>query len=1281
MRQEPFVVAKNVFERGLNADTTKDFLRGDQYCAAHNLVLSEKNGFFALQNSVATEHLHTITNNASVRVLGAFEVRCLVGTTQVRGLVIFTAVPGGDWKIWFYSPSPSTLYELYTEPTPSDYFQESKVVQAVLLTENNVDTLYFTDNYFEPRKLRCEIPMPYVPNFLTEFDLSLLRKGAIGRLLIANVISNAGSLLTGSYQFAYQLVDPVRKKTTKFSLLTNPVNIYTTINDKTCAGYGLGSSKAVILQITPSTEELANFTHFRLAVVEHVYPEGQATTHASLTQTFKISDYVSGGNIVFTFKHNLQNNLLPISELTIDDAPIKCARTIAIKNNRLFLGGITYKDLKYDHPDGGPVVDVGSKIDINNTINPTWDLLSSRRGYMRDEVYRFAIVYFDKDGNFSEPYPLDMSNVEFNKSTQTGFKDLKFPRRGHVESNGTRYSLLTGINTRNLFVSLIIKNHPTWARGFVIVRRKRLKNILWQSPLIPAREVYAIGPVDRYPTTYCVQNPFQVVTLESATPMGPATVYLPMELHWPKLRHIRQVKQKTGSGSSTRLVGEARIVVDGFHGLSFVYPPPTMYSQFSKYNFLPSHKLQTVDAVQLQNQNVSVDFTENPVAPSAARGNTVYTSVGSTFYAIRDVFYYYSASHSASLPLLRSSLLIMSGFKEFDNYSPGALVEGKYVYTYDKFITGGVSFGGTQIPNVQRSCVITHPTILAINHDNSLTFASGITPRTAVADDNVFALSGTPGSLVINCLEIVNCVAGLDDHRYGDPNAPQEFISTGAVVVFSDAELATVRAGGSLPKSVDVYGGDCYVSSHTFKISDSSVSIINPNKFINIQTGVNLWEKAYNIVNTQSVISMPVVLKNATSFVQVYLESEYNGDVVDINNLEKNTTVVSLNGVNWQKDESELRTSLSYSYNHNISRENDLKVFALLDPEIPRNTKFNSRIVFSDVKVYQTEIEGFDTFRVLNVYDLQETNGPLYKLILAGDALIAIQQQAVHYLGVGERQVETRDGSTLVVGTGDVIGDVRTVSTQYGTQHPASVVSDGSSVYFFDNLNQAVLQLSGVGLEVLSLAGVWSILRQHLNTIVPEADIVGVYDAIRREYWVADISGSLCLVYNINKGLWVSNYEFANKGLLAAARINQVLYVIGLLPTNDLSISKMYSGVPGQIMGVYRVPRVTFVVNDALETPKTFDNLSIIATGRLDTADVEVERETLLGNQLISGINLNVTSRGQNMYVVPIPYDVNRSRARGTRALVTLKWVSGASASPVSVTTVLTKYRQSESVF
>src|SRR5690606_157631 len=103
---------------------------------------------------------------------------------------------------------------------------------------------------------------------------------------------------------------------------------------------------------------------------------------------------------------------------------------------------------------------------------------------------------------------------------------------------------------------------------------------------------------------------------------------------------------------------------------------------------------------------------------------------------------------------------------------------------------------------------------------------------------------------------------------------------------------ATLEGGGDVVLGdLDVWGGDCVVSAHTFKVCDSTYSIVNqPKNNGSAQTDDDLLSKwnstLFKTLADTSFITMPVAVENAAQYIQVVLESEYNGAVREADILE-----------------------------------------------------------------------------------------------------------------------------------------------------------------------------------------------------------------------------------------------------------------------------------------------------------------------------------------------------------------------------------------------------------
>lgn len=422
--------------------------------------------------------------------------------------------------------------------------------------------------------------------------------------------------------------------------------------------------------------------------------------------------------------------------------------------------------------------------------------------------------------------------------------------------------------------------------------------------------------------------------------------------------------------------------------------------------------------------------------------------------------------------------------------------------------------------------------------------------------------------------------------------------------------------------------------------------------------------------NPNPALMMPVALEKVAQFVQVYLESEYNGGVMDNDILKVVGTVTgSTTPILNVTKESDLKTPLTYNHNINLSKQNDQKVYFVKPNYFVEQNDFGARILISDQKVYNSDTQGFDVFKVLNFTDLEESRGTITALRLAGDRLYAVQEKSISDLPLGQSQIEQTDAGILSVGTGSTLGRPIVIDSNRGGQHLASIAESGGLLYIPDNRNKAVYQVGGQEMRVISSNGNDTLFRDFFATEIPERELVTVYDPIKKQYWLS--SNDNTYVYNEMANLWVGNLEF-DGNLKGGVSTNQTLYLIGKI-SDQVNVYSMYTGNYSTLFGQTVTPRVTFVVNPAPDFSKTFDNQMIVATERLASIDYEVERESAYGSQTGTILVDNTTIEGN--FRVKTMRDADDARFRGLRLLTTLNWKTDNVGSLVS--SVFTKVRLS----
>jgi hypothetical protein len=279
------------------------------------------------------------------------------------------------------------------------------------------------------------------------------------------------------------------------------------------------------------------------------------------------------------YKGGEGENSVDVAEIVTEDAAIKCAKTQVIKDNRLFRGNITYYDFKNDR---GKTTFTKAENYQESVYYKAGEETNWRKGYFHDEVYAYAIGYFDEYFNVGLVEPLDLDSMWWQNptgltftvssitpqydvyytlvcSSVTGLSVGDFVRiNGNIvqiceitgltllvkgdpgttigvlaaqlygqrgnQSNGWAWKFpkreanqFTILNEQSEPQALGLKftgisNYPSWAKGAVVLRQKRKKNILYQFPHIPTIGVMGVPTQGIGPITFDKDDPFNLIT-------------------------------------------------------------------------------------------------------------------------------------------------------------------------------------------------------------------------------------------------------------------------------------------------------------------------------------------------------------------------------------------------------------------------------------------------------------------------------------------------------------------------------------------------------------------------------------------------------------------------------------------------------------------------------------------------------------------------------------------------------------------------------------------------
>jgi len=208
-------------------------------------------------------------------------------------------------------------------------------------------------------------------------------------------VTTGGSLIAGTYQFAIQYCDSVGDGYTSYYSVTNPTPI-ADIN-KTTPNFDYEVGKSIVLSIN-NIDVTGYFRYFNLAVIKTI----NNITSVELVGTYFIDD--NEKRVTYTGQNQEQVRLtindifekFPYYEVAQD---ITAVQDILIWDNLTSLDKVNYQRIANQIQLQWQTYKIPDNENYSDELNAT-----NLRGYLRDEVYAFEIVFLLKNGKQTEGF-------------------------------------------------------------------------------------------------------------------------------------------------------------------------------------------------------------------------------------------------------------------------------------------------------------------------------------------------------------------------------------------------------------------------------------------------------------------------------------------------------------------------------------------------------------------------------------------------------------------------------------------------------------------------------------------------------------------------------------------------------------------------------------------------------------------------------------------------------------------------------------------------------------
>jgi hypothetical protein len=282
---------------------------------------------------------------------------------------------------------------------------DNPIHKAVHRITNCTTEVYWTDG-LNPRRYLDIDNVPYIlrpnsdlcdPRYTNELNcnrLSVQPDFSIPGLEVVDIV-NGGDLVAGTYQFAIQYCDASGGGYSSYYSVTNPTPIANT--DITTLNFNYQVSRSIRINIT-NLDVTGQWQYFNLAVIKTV----NDITSVELVGTY----FIDATETVLTYTGQNQT----LIRLTVDDIfekfpyyeiaqDLTAVRDVLVWDQLTSIDTINYQKIANQITLEWESYRIPNTEDYSDELNAT-----NLRGYLRDEVYAFEIVFLLKNGKQTDGF-------------------------------------------------------------------------------------------------------------------------------------------------------------------------------------------------------------------------------------------------------------------------------------------------------------------------------------------------------------------------------------------------------------------------------------------------------------------------------------------------------------------------------------------------------------------------------------------------------------------------------------------------------------------------------------------------------------------------------------------------------------------------------------------------------------------------------------------------------------------------------------------------------------
>ena len=863
----------------------------------------------------------------------------------------------------------------------------------------------------------------------------------------------------------------------------------------------------------------------------------------------------------------------------IEDGSIVDSRREAIYNEEFTFNTVAYNfnslNLNYEGDDKSDSIPLTSGTKIFNYSNS--EIAGKARGYQRDEIYRFGIVFYNSYGLNSSVHWI--GDIRMPSSHDEGYEIFQ---SGGTTPFNAEYALIT----KPLGIEFEVNNLPKDAVRYEIVRCERTAN---------DRTIVAQGAVS------CVTN------FDSSSS---SLVPFPYMAYSTKHGYFGAVSGK---------IGDLPV-------WEYNYDFPLSENQSNNYFIFASPEI----CINQENSSQIIDkfediellyYLTSPIRNSIDTSFKEFPTGFGRFAGNKKVFANataFKANGTEIVPITESDMQRVNGFLGVFDGGPESSTKEPLIGRQMIVINGDGWYSALlakyymKTTPSEKHVAKVDDSALSIQCDPIWSENEGFTDKGGVAVGEKVYYNWVFESETTDVDEDANNVRKFGPHGICAVFKSDNMLEN---IPLLDSEANPYRTNGvalcNMKRTIIPYGGNSYTSiqnstyvqTGTGGETAGTVKCFGGDTFIGILDYANMMlhfkaddrdKGTSNRCFIGAFIPCESTANLSLTHNPAMLHKSYDPSNGYANHFEQNDIVTY--------GEVYSQNMPLYAYNDAYSTEPTAKTFVSKSMYNLDNLTTDVRIMASEQKTNNEVYDSWTQFKVANYLDVDTRFGSINDMVLFKNKLLFWQTDAFGTASVNERSIITDNNpGELTLGTGGVLDRYDYFTTQNGKSdnHLRAHTQTDNTVYWFDAKRNEICGFDGNIQAVSKLKGVQSYLNENKGTFLP--DPIAVYDKKYNE--VLFTLKDNTLAFNEQISAFTSFYTYKPDYY---AEFSDKLYVF-----KDLNLFKYNSG---DTMDLYddksKVSYVKFIVNEGYPQTKTFDNVEYSGDFTYDTNFNDIYFET-----------------------------------------------------------------------